>query len=243
MSDDYSESLVQQLLKIKRTMIELLSDRGYDTSHDEWLLTTTVGDFKSHYEQTARGNNVRFKEALSETYYKNDAIVVDKDNTLRVIFTETPGTKSKPGKIGVDIIRGINEYMEKHNIHNVIFITETQLTPDSASKIKGLPSYSIEHFMYQNLVFNVSKHFLVPKHRRMDTNEAREFLEKNNIDIDKLPIISAMDPVIRYYGGKPGQIFEISRIDVTGIAIAGTSVSHRAVRDIPLEIPTQPKKL
>lgn len=238
MSDVYAESLVQQLLKVKRTLINLLTARGFDTQKDEWLVTTNIGDFISHYDQIAMGNNTKFKEALSETYMKNDG---GKFDTLRVIFTETPRKKGKAGQIGVDIIRGILSYMEKHEIHNVIFITETSLTPDSGSHMKELPSFNIEHFMYQNLVFDVTEHFLVPKHRLMTSGQTREFLQGNDINIDKLPVISEMDPISRYYGAKTGQIFEIERFDVTGIAIAQTAVSHRAVKDVPLEIPPQPK--
>lgn len=240
MSDNYAESLVQLLFKIKLTLIELLSDRGYDTDNDAWLQTTTIGDFITHYKQTAGSNSVKFKEALSETYYKKDTITTGGNNTLRVIFVETPKTSGKPANIGVNFIKDLNAYLDKHKDHDIIIVTETPLTHNAKTDIKKLISYNIEHFVYRHLVFNITKHFLVPKHRLMKSDEARTFLKENNINIDKLPIMSIEDPIARYYGASPGQIFEIERFDVTGIAISNTSISHRTVKDIPLEIPPQP---
>ena len=69
------------------------------------------------------------------------------------------------------------------------------------------------------------EHFLVPKHRILPPEEAKQVLEKYRIQPHQLPAILASDPVVKAIGAKPGDIIEIIRDSPT----AGKAVYYRLV--------------
>lgn len=237
----YDQSVINQIFKVKRTLAELLSDRGYNTTNDEWLLgeSTKIKDFIHHYEGTPQSGSKSFKDALSATYAKDD------DPTgktrLRVFFPETPISGGRKTAIGKDSIERILKRMAGDDITKVIIVTETQLSPQAAGQLNNYPAWTLEHFMYKELTYNLTKHFLTPEHRLMSLPEITRFLDDNKLDIENLPVMSYQDPISRYYGSKPGDIFEIKRFDISGSSMVSDSVAHRAVREIPLEMPVQKK--
>jgi DNA-directed RNA polymerases I, II, and III subunit RPABC1 len=237
----YDQSVIQQIFKVKKTLTEMLRDRGYNTTNDERLLSesTKIADFIYHYERQAQDGSKTFKEGLSNTYVKDD------DPTgktrLRVFFPETPISGGKKTAIGKDKIDRILKHMTENDITKVIIVTETPLSPQAAGQLTNYPAWTLEHFMYKELTYNLTKHFLVPEHRLMSLPEITRFLDDNELDIENLPVMSYQDPISRYYGSKPGDIFEIKRFDISGSSMVSDSIAHRAVREIPLEMPVQKK--
>jgi len=239
--DEYDNSLILQLLKVKKTLTQLLSDRGYNTKNDEWLLgdSTKIQDFIDHYDGITQSSIKTFKEALSATYDKDDDLT-DK-NRLRVFFPETPISGGTKSAIGKNSIERILKHMTDDKISKVIIVTETHLSPQAAGQLNNYPAWSLEHFMYKEMTYNLTKHFLTPKHRLMSLPEITKFLDDNEQDINNLPVMSYQDPISRYYGSKPGDIFEIERFDISGSSMVSDSVAHRVVREIPIEMPVQRK--
>ena len=248
-ADRYDQSVIQQIFKVKKTLTEMLRDRGYNTTNDEWLLRESLEtrDFIHHYERQAQGGSKTFKEGLSNTYVKNSDKDSDKDHDssgktrLRVFFPETPISGGKKTAIGKDKIDRILKHMTENDITKVIIVTETPLSPQAAGQLTNYPAWTLEHFMYKELTYNLTKHFLVPEHRLMSLPEITRFLDDNELDIENLPVMSYQGPISRYYGSKPGDIFEIKRFDISGSSMVSDSVAHRAVREIPLEMPVQKK--
>ncbi len=237
----YDQSVILQIFKVKKTLAEMLRDRGYNITNDDWLLdeNTKITDFIRHYERVSGHGNGTFKEALSSIYDKDD------DPTgkfsLRMFFPETPVKGGKKATIGKAMIDRILKHMTENDITKVIIVTETALSPAAAGQLTNFPAWTLEHFMYKELTYNLTKHFLVPKHRLMSLNEITRFLGENDLDIENLPIMSFQDPMARYYGAKPGDLFEIERFDILGASMVPDSIAHRAVREIPLEMPVQKK--
>lgn len=233
----YDQSVIQQIFKVKTTLTEMLRDRGYNITNDNWLLTENIKirDFIHHYERISG----TFKEALSNTYEKDDDPTGR--SSLRVVFPETPMKGGEKATIGKERIDRILKHMTENDITKVIIVTETALTPGSAGQLTNFPAWTLEHFMYKELAYNLTKHFLVPKHRLMSLDEITSFLSKNDLDIENIPVMSFRDPIARYYGAKPGDLFEIERFDILGASMVPDSIAHRAVREIPLEMPVQKK--
>ena len=74
----------------------------------------------------------------------------------------------------------------------------------------------IEHFIYNELIFNKTKHKLVPKHILLDKEEANELLEQYKITKKELPkiIITGTakrnpDVIAKYLGIEQGDIVKI----------------------------------
>merc|ERR1712080_450673 len=70
---------------------------------------------------------------------------------------------------------------------------------------------NIEFFDEDDLVVNITKHKLVPKHEPLNIEEKKELLAKYSINDTKLPKILTAYPVSKYFGMKRGDVFKIVR--------------------------------
>ncbi len=86
-------------------------------------------------------------------------------------------------------------------------------------------SVRIECFTEAQLMFNVTKHSYVPRHRIVSASEKEALLAKYKIEEDKLPKIQMEDPVARYFGAEVGDVFRIERPSET----AGRYITYRIV--------------
>lgn len=76
----------------------------------------------------------------------------------------------------------------------------------------------VQIYGIENLLFNVSKHSIVPKHEIIFTNEIKKIKEHYNIeDINNIPTIRREDPQAKYIGAKPGDIVKITRPSISNI--------------------------
>ena len=62
---------------------------------------------------------------------------------------------------------------------------------------------------------NITPHYLVPKHTKLNESETKKFLEKYNITIKELPKILITDPAIAKLDAKPGDVVKIHRTSET----------------------------
>lgn len=72
---------------------------------------------------------------------------------------------------------------------------------------------------------DITKHRLVPKHEVLSQEEAKEVLERYQIEPHQLPLLLSSDPVARVIGAKPGDIVKITRKSPT----SGEIVIYRYV--------------
>ncbi|EQB60334.1 dna-directed rna polymerase 2 [Vairimorpha apis BRL 01] len=85
----------------------------------------------------------------------------------------------------------------------------------------------IEIFKDEELMFNITKHELVPKHRIISEDEKQQLFVKLKISAEQMPKILKRDPVCRYLGAESGDVVEILRNSRT----AGVSVYYKIVED------------
>jgi DNA-directed RNA polymerase I, II, and III subunit RPABC1 len=93
-----------------------------------------------------------------------------------------------------DVKHGILIYKNKTNIDKHILET----------------CCKIEYFEEQELMFNITEHVLVPKHRKLSESEKEKFFSKHGKNIQ---IMLKIDPVARFYLFEPGDVIEIIRRD------------------------------
>ncbi|EDO08548.1 RNA polymerase Rpb5 N-terminal domain containing protein [Babesia bovis T2Bo] len=198
-----------RLFRCRRTCCEMLEDRGYFIPNQERL--ETFAEFKARYELYDR---VRSKMLLVAS------LKTDKDAKLLVYFADE--TK----KTGVKPIRELTEKMEDHDIHRAILVTQNVLTPFAKDAIlEAAPRNIIENFLETELLVNITKHELVPKHIPLTADEKQTLLQRYKVKESQIPRIQAADPVARYFGLTKGQVVKIIRPSET----AGRYVTFRLV--------------
>ena len=75
--------------------------------------------------------------------------------------------------------------------------------------------------------FEISKHFLVPKHTKLSDKEAEKLLKALNATKDNLPKILVKDPAIAELKAEVGDIIKVVRQSPT----AGETEFYRCVTD------------
>lgn len=241
---EYFNTDASTLFKVKKIQIQMLKDRGYDVTDEMEVLTMGIEQFIKRYmekKKTVKPEKkleVSFKSVLQQEYI-NPNITVDNNNKIFIFYPETPVEKKKIGK---ETANQIISVMNSNKYIHVIIISEMDFTPDAKKSFLDLKLYHIEHFLYNQLSYNPTNHFLVPKHRLMSDEESKAFTIKNNIDRHTLPKISHQDPISKYYGAIPGQIFEITRERVIIDAPISVYIIHRLVESVELEAGKEEKK-
>lgn len=78
---------------------------------------------------------------------------------------------------------------------------------------------SIQFFHIKQLKFDITAHRIAMPHRILKEDERTEMLKTFNLDDpeNQLPWIDSQDPMVKWIGGRPGDIIEVNRhSDVAG---------------------------
>ncbi|KAJ5430726.1 DNA-directed RNA polymerase RPB5 subunit [Penicillium cf. griseofulvum] len=127
--------------------------------------------------------------------------------------------------VGTKQVRAFNHLVDENNFHTGIFITQTPISPSAVRLLSGVPGRICEHFQEQDLLVNITRHELVPKHVLLSPEEKAKLLERYRLKESQLPRIQISDPVARYLGLRRGQVVKIIRKSET----AGRYASYRWV--------------
>jgi DNA-directed RNA polymerase subunit H (RpoH/RPB5) len=117
---------------------------------------------------------------------------------------------------------------EKHKSKDLILLVLNKPTQNVTSAVNAIYKQTgtyIQIFPLKNLMFNVTKHLLVPPHKKMSINFFEEEL-KGTLMIDDpafLPHVLNTDPVSMFIGLRPNDIVEIQRPSKS----AGTHMVYR----------------
>ena len=94
------------------------------------------------------------------------------------------------------------------NINHCIIIYKEKITSVAKKITESINDFTIELFPSCELMYNITKHYLVPLHKKLEDEASKNFKLKYGINI---PIILYKDPVSRFYGFKPNDIIEVTR--------------------------------
>ncbi|SVA99546.1 uncharacterized protein METZ01_LOCUS152400 [marine metagenome] len=173
------------LMKSRETIIEMLNDRGYDLTN--YLIKITLDEIKVSYE-------------------KNKINVSTRDGKINTIFWDEPLNISKINnhitKLKKDNLNLVLVILGRNNVDDEITISQKR----NLDSIFGKINYEI--FYIDELVFNITKHHYVPTHILLNEKESEIIYNSYG---KNLPLIDKSDIIVRYYGGKIGNIFKIIR--------------------------------
>ncbi|KAM3133547.1 hypothetical protein pb186bvf_014389 [Paramecium bursaria] len=90
-------------------------------------------------------------------------------------------------------------------------------------KLNKEQNFRIELFHIDDLIFDITKHELVPRHIPINDEEKRALLQKYRMTESQLPRILLSDPVAKFLGLRQGNVVKIIRRSET----AGEYVTYR----------------
>lgn len=155
------------------------------------------------------------KEYHLELYQENKNDIVIDIGEIRVIYN----LDSKWDARQIHQKRKDQILKNSDNIEHYMFILSSpntrSLYGDNALVpfVKDNKDKTAEIYFIDDLQFNILKHYLVPKHEVIHSSEEKEKIKKDYGVTSWLqfPLILSTDPVVRFIGGKVGDIIKITR--------------------------------
>lgn len=127
-------------------------------------------------------------------------------------------------KLGVKELNVYKDRMNQQGVNRAIVIYQKSITSFAKQSLQAF-KVTIELFREDDLLVNITKHKLVPKHIVLTNEEKKALLKKYNLNESQLPRIQKDDPVARYFGLKRLTVVKIIRDSET----AGRYVTYRIV--------------
>eukprot|EP00928_Gymnodinium_smaydae_P063325 TRINITY_DN46949_c0_g1_i1.p1 TRINITY_DN46949_c0_g1~~TRINITY_DN46949_c0_g1_i1.p1 ORF type:complete len:208 (-),score=59.66 TRINITY_DN46949_c0_g1_i1:149-772(-) len=203
---------VTKLWRVRKTVFQMLEDRGYQVA-DKYLQEKRE-DFEKAWKvvQEESGGRERF---IILVHKKNIP-----DQQLIVFFPD------EDKRVGVKPIRVLAEKMDEKGITESILVVKQPLTPLAKTAVtEAMARMRIEVFHENELIVNITRHELVPKHVPLTTEEKQQLLDRYKMKPSQLPRVQQCDPLARYFGMQRDQVMKIIRPSET----AGRYVTYRLV--------------
>ena len=143
-----------------------------------------------------------------------DIMCDDFSNPITIVNPSLLVIQIEDQKVGINSVKFIATTMESYEINHCIVLYLNNITVFAKNEIKRLiteKKITIELFLYSELMYNITKHILVPKHILLTRSEKKALMKNYYVTEKHLPKILSGDPVSRYFNAKPGQIFQIIR--------------------------------
>ncbi|GER25806.1 DNA-directed RNA polymerase II [Striga asiatica] len=175
----------------RRTMLEMLKDRGFAVPNCE--IEVSLEEFRNKHGQTPEADELRIS-----ALHKDDPSI-----KAMVIFCGQTIVK-------VNVIRGISSMIvNKDSLNRLILVVHNKITNQAMRAVELFP-FKVEIFQITDLLVNITKHELKPKHLVLTNQEKEELLRKYSITEKQLPRMSHKDAIARYYGLEKGQIVKVT---------------------------------
>jgi len=192
----------QLFYKVRQHTLEMLEDRGYEVPDS---LKISAFEFTQNFESN-----------------KIDFIVSNKDK--KIFIHHHLDTKALSKKDLELLSKQIEEDLPDENC-SIILIMEDKPTPAIYKEIEQATFGKVELFLTYQLCVNISHHEMNPKFRILTEEEIEKITTELKTPKNKFPQILSTDPMARYYGVEPGQVFEVTRKSHN----TGVSITYRTV--------------
>ncbi|KAG6382749.1 hypothetical protein SASPL_157546 [Salvia splendens] len=166
----------------RRTVIEMLSDRGYLVPDMDAQLRRSLAEFRAEFGDHPEADRLRI--------------------TAHRVSNPSRKTR-KQNAVGI-----LSQIANKERLDKVILVVQSKMN-SHAQKVLDEYSVKVETFLIADLLVNISKHFLEPKYEILSPGEKDTLLKKHAIEDKKLPMMLESDAIARYYGFEKGQVVKV----------------------------------
>lgn len=190
---------IKETYKVYNTILEMLHDRGYKIDK---IRDVSYDEFMIMYEE-------------------NNYDILDDEKKINVVFFKETKTFAKKD---LESITQHSKLEYGEDIKIIIILKEK--TKLISKELSNDLYKNVQLFLFKDLIFNKTKHSIVPKHILLSDDEAKSILNKYACTKNQLPKILSTDPIAQYYDMKPGNIVKIIRQSTA----SGDYISYRLVR-------------
>ncbi len=205
-SNPIDRELVERLFRVRRTVLEMLRDRGYEVDDEDH--PTTLDGFVQRFEFKTK------LSALGGVWHREH-----EEGTIAVHFIGN--------SVGLFAVKeALASALEALGAGGgcVMLVSRQDLTP--SARECAAAAADCEVFTEAELEFNVTRHSLVPPHVPLSDADAHAALAPKRVAAKDLPRLLARDPVARYLALRRGQVV---RIDRRPSDSAGIGTTYRVV--------------
>jgi len=110
----------------------------------------------------------------------------------------------KPGVMSVTTMKDIQPRKKKSKFTRIVFISDLSIMDQRKAKLE---EFGISIFLDENLTYNPTKHFSVPKLRKVTNAEKAKLLSEMK-SLNRLPLIRHDDAMAKFQGFKEGDVIE-----------------------------------
>ena len=205
-------SLINKLNKSRSVILNIVEKRGFEIKK---YSNFTLQELDTMISSTSTKNT----NAIGPL-----DMVFENDNKLIVKFIINQKLRI------TNLTNLIQDIISTHLGENdtLILITNDKLNNDTFDEfletVYQKSKIFIQIFWIETVMRDITQHTLVPKHEIVGVEEKETLLEKYNLTTySQLTIILKKDPVAKFYGGKNGDVFKITRPSET----AGEYITYR----------------
>ncbi|KAL0425696.1 UNVERIFIED_CONTAM: DNA-directed RNA polymerase V subunitC [Sesamum radiatum] len=192
----------------RRTLMEMLRDRGYVVANMEVELRRSLADFREVFGDKPEAERLRIIACRAS----------DPSRKILAIFCETFEIRKR------NIVGILSQIVNKETLDRVILILQSKMNVHAQKVLDEYP-VKVETFPITGLLFNITKHFLATKHEILTPEDKETLLKKHSIEDKQLPRMLENDAIAKYYGLEKGQVVKVTHSS----AVGGLVVTYRCV--------------
>uniref|UniRef100_A0A0D9Y0B4 RNA polymerase subunit H/Rpb5 C-terminal domain-containing protein n=1 Tax=Leersia perrieri TaxID=77586 RepID=A0A0D9Y0B4_9ORYZ len=196
-----------RLFRARRTAMEMLWDRGYSVPEAE--IARTLPEFRAWWGESSEIQCLTFTTTLISNPCKK----------VQIVFCA-------PDPVKVATIREIYLRTKGENLSRLILVLQSRILSKAKEAIKEVFKFKVDIFEVTDLVVNITKHVLTPKHEILTEDQKAKLLKDYKIEDSQLPRMLESDAVARYYGLDKGTVVKVKyNGELTGNHVAYRCIS------------------